>query len=450
LLDSLLQENMDVRKDNAQKRILCDTVKFLEDYEWIFNFKVTHILQDEIVDNIPVEWFEYLSDLDIDNFDSVFLDLNADTGQEPIFVKEFLGTYRSVQKYFDQKSVIKKVSWKHHSNRKENRKISLKKQHEISNFSKYIANKVPTNLKIVDIGSGLGYIGEELTKLGYDVTGVETSCDHVSRANDRKQVASHHSFNTIQLNVDNSDKSVADLLSCAKASANLCLIGLHCCGDLTCNILKMFASNSEFESVAVVSCCYHKMTLCSEISQFPMSSQVKLSLQSCNMLPTKLFTKFTMRLAAQENIVKWKNQTKEDHLKHMKNVCYRAVLEKVSNDNCLKLVKKKRKGILQSDTEDVEKYLESLSERFLLPDCLIEKFKSDFKICYDENLKHFHLFEVLTGLQFMLQSVIENLIIFDRLLYLQEFCSLSECEIAEIFDPSISPRNKVIFARKNR
>jgi len=302
---------MDVMKDNAQKRILCDTVKFLEDYEWIFNFKVTHILQDEIVDNIPVEWFEYLSDLDIDNFDSVFLDLNADTGQEPIFVKEFLGTYRSVQKYFDQKSVIKKVSWKHHSNRKENRKISLKKQHEISNFSKYIANKVPTNLKIVDIGSGLGYIGEE-------------------------------------------------------------------------------------------------------------------------------------------NIVKWKNQTKEDHLKHMKNVCYRAVLEKVSNDNCLKLVKKKRKGILQSDTEDVEKYLESLSERFLLPDSLIEKFKSDFKICYDENLKHFHLFEVLTGLQFMLQSVIENLIIFDRLLYLQEFCSLSECEIAEIFDPSISPRNKVIFARKNR
>ena len=68
---------MNERKDNAQKRILCDTVQFLEDYEWIFNFKVTHILQDNIVDRIPLEWFEYLRGLDIDTFDSVFLDMKC-------------------------------------------------------------------------------------------------------------------------------------------------------------------------------------------------------------------------------------------------------------------------------------------------------------------------------------------------------------------------------------
>merc|ERR1711951_184706 len=100
-------------------------------------------------------------------------------------------------------------------------------------------------------------------------------------------------------------------------------------------------------------------------------------------LPTKIFTKFTMRLAAQENIIKWKRQTKEEHLKHMKNVGFRAVLEKVSNENCVTLVKKKRKGILKSDTEDVEKYLESLGERYLITVYVMEKSKSDFKICYD-------------------------------------------------------------------
>jgi len=289
---------MNERKDNAQKRILCDTVQFLEDYEWIFNFKVTHILQDNIVDRIPLEWFEYLRGLDIDTFDSVFLDMKC-ARQVPSFVTEFLKIYRSVKKTLLEKYELTKIC---SIVRKENRKISLKKQHEISNFSEYIANNVPTHFKIFDIGSGLGYIGEELTKLGYDVTGVESSCDHVSRANEKKQVASHHNFNTVQLYIDNSAESVANLLASTDDSENICLIGLHCCGDLTCNILKMFASNSKFKSVAVVSCCYHKMTLSSEIPQFPMSSQVKLALQSCNILPTKLFTKFTMRLAAQSII----------------------------------------------------------------------------------------------------------------------------------------------------
>ena len=148
---------MNEKKDNAQKRILCDIVQFLEDYEWIFNFKVTHILQDNIVDRIPLEWFEYLRGLDIDTFDSVFLDMKC-ARQVPSFVTEFLKIYRSVKKTLLEKYELTKIC---SIVRKENRKISLKKQHEISNFSEYIANNVPTHFKIFDIGSGLGYIGEE-------------------------------------------------------------------------------------------------------------------------------------------------------------------------------------------------------------------------------------------------------------------------------------------------
>ena len=65
---------------------------------------------------------------------------------------------------------------------------------------------------------------KELTKLGYDVTGVESSCDHVSRANERKQVASHHNFNTVQLYIDNSAESVANLLASTDDSENICLV----------------------------------------------------------------------------------------------------------------------------------------------------------------------------------------------------------------------------------
>ena len=40
-------------REGGTTRILEETVKFLRDFSWIFNFKVTNALSDNIVDNIP-------------------------------------------------------------------------------------------------------------------------------------------------------------------------------------------------------------------------------------------------------------------------------------------------------------------------------------------------------------------------------------------------------------
>lgn len=40
----------------------------------------------------------------------------------------------------------------------------------------------------------------------------------------------------------------------------ICLVGLHCCGDLTPNILRYFNESCPFSGLLIcVSCCYHSM-----------------------------------------------------------------------------------------------------------------------------------------------------------------------------------------------
>ena len=53
----------------------------------------------------------------------------------------------------------------------------------------------------------------------------------------------------------------------------------------------------------------------------------------------------------------------------------------------------------------------------------------------------------MTGLQFLVQRVIEDLIIQDRIIFLREY-GVERSEAVAIFDDVISPRNKVISAYK--
>ena len=39
----------------------------------------------------------------------------------------------------------------------------------------------------------------------------------------------------------------------------LCMVGLHCCGDLTPTMLKCFRELDCVRSLCCVSCCYHRM-----------------------------------------------------------------------------------------------------------------------------------------------------------------------------------------------
>ena len=49
----------------------------------------------------------------------------------------------------------------------------------------------------------------------------------------------------------------------------VCLIGLHCCGDLTPTMLRLFSQTRELRSLVCLSCCYHRMAKTGENNRVP-------------------------------------------------------------------------------------------------------------------------------------------------------------------------------------
>ena len=219
---------------------------FLYDYEWIYNFKVTNLLSDNIMDRIPEQWVTFLSSIDLDRFNEVFLSTEKSFNDLPPAIAKFIQEYRSIRLHIDQSDSCNAQS--DQLSNADKKGVSRKKIHEISRLAEFIEDNVSKSLTVVDIGSGLGYLGEELTRRGYKVVGVETSGDHIARADTRRHKTPAHSFPTLHLNITDSAESAESLTSSLRGSEDkICLVGLHCCGDLTCNILKLFSQNDNFQ-----------------------------------------------------------------------------------------------------------------------------------------------------------------------------------------------------------
>ena len=203
-------------------------VTFLKDYSWIYNFKVTNLLSDNIVDQIPLLWREFLSTLDINKFNEIFIYQNYDKNSVPNKIINFLSQYNSILLSFPVRELVVSDICN-----EDKRGVSHKKVHEISNLSEFIETKVSSSstsdIKIVDIGAGLGYLGEQLSRRGFSVIGVETSRGHVERAETRRQKTGAHTFDTLQLNID--DTSADNLLRCVTPGQDICLVSsqFHIC-----------------------------------------------------------------------------------------------------------------------------------------------------------------------------------------------------------------------------
>ena len=113
----------------------------------------------------------------------------------------------------------------------------------------------------------------------------------------------------------------------------------------------------------------------------------------------------------------------------MVEVGRRAVLEMVADKSGISLSRRRggstvceRWGVGEEVEQEVEMILAELGEKL-------------------------HLIEMLTGLQFLVQRVIEELVAMDRVSYLYE-AGMKEVKLVRIFDGSISPRNIAICAFK--
>jgi hypothetical protein len=169
-----------------------------------------------------------------------------------------------------------------------------KKKHEVSLMSHRIAETMRDSgcSTILDIGSGEGYLSRVLTySLGFNVVAIDGNASFSERAKQRTgtltrylrdhagpaELSEQYKDGTAKLLhlegfIDptmDSAQLTAFLDPLVQAGdvthddlARLGLVGLHCCGDLTPTMIKMFLSSSTLKTLVVAGCCYFKMKGC--------------------------------------------------------------------------------------------------------------------------------------------------------------------------------------------
>eukprot|EP00088_Acartia_fossae_P056460 TRINITY_DN6575_c0_g1_i1.p1 TRINITY_DN6575_c0_g1~~TRINITY_DN6575_c0_g1_i1.p1 ORF type:complete len:425 (-),score=53.40 TRINITY_DN6575_c0_g1_i1:118-1392(-) len=420
-----------------------EVLLFLKDYQWIFDFKVTEILMDKTLDKIPAQWKQYLNQISVHQFNqqiiSEFADNKLPEDIETLFLPDIVNNFKArLKKILQNKSEFYHTKDEIACDKNDTRGLSQKKIHEVSAFSQFISEKCTENT-IIDVGSGLGYLDERLLQRGFNVIGIESNNSIHKGAMERhkKMNIDEERLRHINLIFGCDSESFSVLNSCSDVGRGGCLVALHACGDLTNHIINAFLQSQNIRCMAVVSCCYHKM-----LGTFPLSQELKdLSMHH----DIDFFNHYFLRLGANEPLSRWWRMSADEHVEHCNNVVFRAVLEIFCQQRTLELKKKRRKATKKSEVKDFDSYLQNVQNIYDLS--FNQKDISEIKELYDTKYELHNLVENISGLQFLIQQVIESLILADRKSYLEQFGA--KTELYHVFDDVISPRNTVIYAVKS-
>ncbi|XP_027342330.1 protein RRNAD1 isoform X2 [Abrus precatorius] len=295
------------------------------------------------------------------------------------------------------------------------------------------------------------------------------------------------------------DQGQLDWLSDANKKPSTVLAGLHACGDLSVTMLKTFLECKDVKAVVSIGCCYN---LLSEEWINDGESQCGFPM-SCALRSTGLSLGKSARDLACQSAERWRSLDTHAGIHNFELHAFRAAFQMVLSNYYPEVmmntpsIGRKGKALrrrhqsrsamrqnfppvvpLESETEGI---FGSASEIVALPSEIpsneragCEGIKSDDKFLHFENfcqsglshlgIKHSHdinlqgtwkeaePFADLIGpywtLRAALGPLLETLILLDRLLFLQEQGSVLEAYLLPIFDPTISPRNVAIIAKK--
>eukprot|EP00731_Ephydatia_muelleri_P021994 Em0014g585a len=194
------------------------------------------------------------------------------------------------------------------------------------------------------------------------------------------------------------------------------IVGLHTCGDLAVNILRLFCDISAIKAVCVVGCCYNHCTEnedCTDGSKpgFPVSTHLR---------SIGAHLGRTARLLAGQNLYKFSDATKDIA---MESLFFRALLQLIlrdkfgatdltnsSKDYCVSKLKYSR--------GDFCSYVKQALIKLKLDASKITN--EEIHLLHAEHYMEMVYLQKFVQLQGALSPCIESLIILDRLLFIQE------------------------------
>ncbi|CAL4905149.1 unnamed protein product [Urochloa decumbens] len=512
---------------------------FLGRHRPLLEAHVVNFFKDRMWELVDAEWMECLRREPVESL----LKLPSGCVQEhwPATLREFVLTARSLVIPREQKAPQSLVPDVHVASIGTvlAQGMNSKKKHEIENLAAVVhaIAKSCGAKTVVDVGSGQGYLAQALSfEYQLPVVAIDASSHHASVTIARaERIKKHYAAKcvekqlltvprTVTCHVLSSDTLAAVTLDACKddhlehvretkactsknpripestqSSPSLILAGLHACGDLSVNMLRVFVACEQVKALVSVGCCYN---LLSEDSYedtntcpgFPMSKAAKLS---------KLVLGKSIRDLACQSAERWRSLTLDIVLQNFDVHAFRAAfqmvlekyfpevsrlspsigrqgkalrrqrlrkvvesqmaMEKIDNLSCSNL---KEQNMNTDDVDSVVHGVDTGPDDIHHDECRKFALFKDFTLSGLGRLgcgsvEDMSLLEIWKGVQpfseyigpfwclrAALGPLVETYILLDRLLFLQEQNSLVEALLFPLFDPTMSPRSMAIIAWK--
>ncbi|KAJ8932527.1 hypothetical protein NQ318_009099 [Aromia moschata] len=339
--------------------------------------------------------------------------------------------------------------------------MTSKKSHEVDVLS-FIAAAVRSIAKtshVIDIGDGKGYLSSMLAMHHkVPVLGVDASATNTNGAVKRVQKLSRV-WNSVVNAQNKTRETTADLykqvtqfvhedINFSELISNvflekpggLSLVGLHTCGNLAASSLRIFSENEDIKTICNVGCCYHLIT--EEFENNP-----NLGLSKCGFPLSEYLKQRRIVIGRAARMIAAQSVERILAKKELPNktIFYRALLEVLIERKCNSLSKNQRHvGRFRKECTDLNDYVRQATKRLNLEEKItdeeIAELYEQYKARMDE-LNNFYL------IRCMLSSLIESLILLDRLLFLHE-AGHENSFLVQLFDPVVSPRCYGLIALK--
>uniref|UniRef100_A0A8C6W884 Methyltransferase like 25 n=1 Tax=Nannospalax galili TaxID=1026970 RepID=A0A8C6W884_NANGA len=250
----------------------------------------------------------------------------------------------------------------------------------------------------------------------------------------RRSMTSESSESSIYSPVTSFIKADSELHDIIKDLEDCLMVGLHTCGDLAANTLRIFTSKSEVKGVCSVGCCYHLLSEEFE-GQHKECTQENWGFPMCHYLK-------------KESWCCGRNARMAACLLPTESLFYRAVLQNIIKDYYGIAKCDRHVGKIYSKCSSFLDYVKmslkklGLDESKLPEEIIMEYFKK-----YKPRMNELEAFNML---KVVLAPCIETLILLDRLCYLKEQEDVAWAALVKLFDPVKSPRCYAVVALKRQ
>ncbi|XP_052630253.1 probable methyltransferase-like protein 25 isoform X8 [Harpia harpyja] len=221
------------------------------------------------------------------------------------------------------------------------------------------------------------------------------------------------------------------------------MVGLHTCGDLAANTLRIFTAKPEIKAVCSVGCCYHLLSeqfenqeeCPEEVWGFPMCQYLKDEGWCCGRNARMSACLALERVAVGQMLP-------------TESLFYRAVLQVIIEEIYGVTKSDRHVGKIFSKSSSFIDYVRKSLKKLELDD---SKLPDSCIMDYYEKYKHrMNELEAFNMLKVVLAPCIELLILLDRLCYLKEQDNIAWSGLVKLFDPVKSPRCYAVIALKKQ